>query len=239
MGFENSRLYTMPYGRQEDGSVKIGSLELLQSSTALTLFNTSDPAMRTGSAGEETAAQIIAEIPDEGFDLVIMNPPFTSNTKHRDAADGVLNAAFAAFDTSETDQSSMAARLKDLARDTCYHGHAGLASVFAALADKKARANGIVAMVLPFTAINGSSWAKFRQLIATEYTDITVASIAGVDTELSFSSDTNIGECLIVGRKLSKGERAIRRGQFVSLRSKPTNFAHALELSKAWRRQFQ
>ena len=127
----------------------------------------------------------------------------------------------------------MAARLKDLARDTCYHGHAGLASVFAALADKKARANGIVAMVLPFTAINGSSWAKFRQLIATEYTDITVASIAGVDTELSFSSDTNIGECLIVGRKLSKGERAIRRGQFVSLRSKPTNFAHALELSKA------
>ena len=80
VGFGSSRLYTMPYGRQEDGSVKIGSLELLQSSTALTLFNTSDPAMRTGSAGEETAAQIIAEIPDEGFDLVIMNPPFTRNT---------------------------------------------------------------------------------------------------------------------------------------------------------------
>ena len=67
VGFGNSRLYTMPYGRQEDGSVKIGSLELLQSSTALTLFNTSDPAMRTGSAGEETAAQIIADIPDEGL----------------------------------------------------------------------------------------------------------------------------------------------------------------------------
>ena len=233
VGFQNSRLYTMPYGRQEDGSVKIGSLELLQSSTALTLFNTSDPAMRTGSAGEETAAQIIAEIPDEGFDLVIMNPPFTSNTKHRDAADGVLNAAFAAFDTSETDQSSMATRLKQLAKDTCYHGHAGLASVFASLADKKVRPNGIIALVLPFTAINGSSWAKLRQLIATQYTDITIASIVGVDTELSFSSDTNMGECLIVGRKLSRGERANRRGQFVSLRSKPNNFVHALELSKA------
>ena len=233
VGFGRSRLYTMPYGRQADGSVKIGSLELLQSSTALTLFNTSDPAMRTGSAGEETAAQIIAEIPDEGFDLVIMNPPFTSNTKHRDSADGVLNAAFAAFDTSETDQSSMATRLKQLAKDTCYHGHAGLASVFASLADKKVRPNGIIALVLPFTAINGSSWAKFRQLIATQYTDITIASIAGVDTELSFSSDTNMGECLIVGRKLSRGERANRRGQFVSLRSKPNNFVHALELSKA------
>ena len=85
VGFGSSRLYTMPYGRQEDGSVKIGSLELLQSSTALTLFNTSDPAMRTGSAGEETAAQIIAEIPDEGFDLVIMNPPFTRATNHEGA----------------------------------------------------------------------------------------------------------------------------------------------------------
>ena len=78
--FNNSHLYTMPYGRMQDGSVMIGSLELLQSSDVLTLFNTSDPAMRTGSAGEETAAQIRAEIPDETYDLVIMNPPFTRAT---------------------------------------------------------------------------------------------------------------------------------------------------------------
>ena len=32
VGFTNSRLYTMPYGRQQDGGVMIGSLELLQSS---------------------------------------------------------------------------------------------------------------------------------------------------------------------------------------------------------------
>ena len=32
VGFERSRLYIMPYGRREDGSVSIGSLELLQSS---------------------------------------------------------------------------------------------------------------------------------------------------------------------------------------------------------------
>ena len=76
--FQGSRLYTMPYGRMQDGSVMIGSLELLQSSSVLTLFNTSEPARRTGSAGEEAASQVRAEIPDEGFDLVIMNPPFTS-----------------------------------------------------------------------------------------------------------------------------------------------------------------
>ena len=70
--FNGSHLYTMPYGRMRDDSVMIGSLELLQSSNVLTLFNTSDPALRTGSAGEETAAQIRAEIPDGGYDLVII-----------------------------------------------------------------------------------------------------------------------------------------------------------------------
>ena len=79
--FNESHLYTMPYGRMKDSSVMIGSLELLQSSNVLTLFNTSDPAMRTGSAGEETATQVRAEVPDEGYDLVIMNPPFTRDTE--------------------------------------------------------------------------------------------------------------------------------------------------------------
>ena len=230
--FGSSRLYTLAYGRQRDGSVAVGSLELLQSSATMTLFNTNDPALRTGSAGQETAAQIIADIPDAGFDLVIMNPPFTSNTKHRDAEDGVLNAAFAAFDASDADQSSMAKRLNQLAKDTSYHGHAGLGSAFASLADKKVRPNGIIALVLPFTAINGASWAKFRELIATQYTDITVVSIAGVDAELSFSSDTDIGECLVIGRKIARNEHPSHRGQFVSLRRKPTSFVHAWDLSK-------
>ena len=132
VGFGQSRLYTMPYGRQEDTTVKIGSLELLQSSSALTLFNTSDPALRTGSAGEETAAQVLVDIPDEGFDLVIMNPPFTSNTKHYDAGIRVLNAAFAAFNASKKTRD-MARLMRQRAQETpAYHGHAGMASAFAA-----------------------------------------------------------------------------------------------------------
>ena len=105
--FNISHLYTMPYGRMEDGSVAIGSLELLQSSDVLTLFNTSDPAMRTGSAGEETAAQVRAEIPDETYDLVIMNPPFTSATNHEGAHADITNPAFAAFDATDEDQKAM------------------------------------------------------------------------------------------------------------------------------------
>ena len=75
--FGGSRLYTLAYGRQRDGTVAIGSLELLQSSSVMTLINTTDPALRTGSAGEETASRIVVDVPDESFDVVIMNPPFT------------------------------------------------------------------------------------------------------------------------------------------------------------------
>ena len=230
--FNDSHLYTMPYGRMQDGSVMIGSLELLQSSNVLTLFYTSDPAMRTGGKGEEAAQQIRAEIPDEGYDLVIMNPPFTSNTKHYDADDGVLNAAFAAYNASDDDQEDMANRLKRLAKDSSYHGHAGLGSAFAALANKKVGQNRVVAFVLPFTTINGVSWAKFRELIAKHYTDVTVVSIAANGRDMSFSSDTGIAECLILGRRVKSQERPSGRATFVSLRHRPDSFATAQELAK-------
>ena len=230
--FNNSHLYTMPYGRMQDGSVMIGSLELLQSSNVLTLFYTSEPAMRAGSTGEETAAQIRAEVPDEGYDLVIMNPPFTSDTKHRDSEDGVLNAAFAAYNASDDDQEDMGKRLKRLAKGASYHGHAGLGSAFVALAHKKIRPNGIVAFVLPFTTINGASWAKFRELIANHYTDVTIISIAANGHDMSFSSDTGMAECLVIARRLAPRQKPSERATFVSLRQRPDSFADAQELSR-------
>ncbi len=229
--FDNSRLYTLAYGRQADDGVRVGSLELLESSAAMTLFNTSDPALRTGSVGEETAAQIIADIPDGGFDLVIMNPPFTSNTKHRDAAGNVQNAAFAAFGAQIADQDDMAARLIRLAQGSCYHGHSGLGSAFAAIADRKVRPGGVIALLILFTAVNGSSWAKFRRMIAENYADVTIVSIAANGPDMSLSSDTGVAECMVIGRKLAKGEKPDGRAKFVSLRRRPLGFAEAREIA--------
>ena len=232
IGYENSRLYTMPYGRQSDGSVKIGSLDLLQTSSVMTLFNTSDPALRTGSIGEETAAQIAVDIPDDGFDIVIMNPPFTSNTKHRDAEGNILNAAFAAFGADISDQDAMAARLIQLARGSHYHGHAGLGSAFASIADKKVRPGGVVALVLPLTAINGAAWAKFRELIGAQYTDATIVSIASTGRDMAFSSDTGMAECLVVARKLKPEEEPSMRAEFVSLTHRPAGFVESREFAR-------
>ncbi len=232
VGYDNSRLYNMPYGRQADGTVAIGSLELLQSSAVMTLFNTTNPAMRTGSTGEETAARVIVDVQDESFDIVIMNPPFTSNTAKEANRIGKFAPAFAAFDSTDEDQRDMAKRLNGLKSGTCYHGHAGMASAFVALAHRKLKPGGIAGFVLPLTAVAASSWQKFRHMITENYTDLTVISIAANGKDTSFSSDTGIAECLIIARKLGAQEKPEYRARFISLSQRPQGFAHASAVAK-------
>ena len=225
-----SRLYPLTYGRQGDGTVAIGSLELLQSSSVRTLFNTTDPARRTGSAGEETASQIVADMPDEGFDLVIMNPPFTSATNHEGAHADITNPAFAAFGATPADQTAMGTRLNRMGRGTCYHGNAGIASAFAALAHRKLKPGGVLALVLPLSAASGLSWQGFRRMVAKGYTGLSVVSIAASGRDMSFSSDTGIAECLVIARKLMKDDSPSLSGKRVrltSLRRRPPGLAAA------------
>ena len=235
VGFGGSRLYNMPYGRQSDGTVAIGSLELLQSSSVLTLFNTSDPAMRTGSAGEETAARVIVDVQDEGFDIVIMNPPFTRNTTHEAVYSDAPMAAFAAFNTNEVTQRDMAKRMSQLKRGTVYHGNAGIASAFASLGSRKLRAGGVLAMVLPLSVAVGMSWQNFRNLLAREYTDISILSIAANGRDMSFSSDTGMAECLVIARKGVRPDAPttpVENVQFTSLSRRPQKFEHATAIAK-------
>ena len=151
IGFNRSRLYTMPYGRLSDGTVAIGSLEFLNSNSQLTLSNFSDPARRAIGNGDDRSYQATAEVNDESFDLVIMNPPFTRATNHEGARATVSNPVFAAFNAEKADMNAMGNRLNQLGRDSCYHGNAGVASAFAALADKKLKPGGVLALVLPLS----------------------------------------------------------------------------------------
>ena len=233
INFDKSRLYNMPFGRQSDGTVAIGSLEFLHSSSVMSQINTNDPALRTGSTGEETAMNVIADAPNESFDLVIMNPPFTSNTKHYGAAGGVVNAAFAAFGSTVDDQQQMANRLRRLANATSYHGHAGLGSAFAELGHRKLKTGGILALVLPFSAVNGASWFKFRKMINDLYEHVSIVSIANAGADLSFSASTAIAECLIVARKSARDAIRDERATSISVRQRPRDFLHSFHTSNS------
>ena len=161
VGYGKSRIYTMPYGRQPDGSVKIGSLEGLAGDSQLVMINTSDPARRTGSAGEETVAQIMVDIPDDYFDLVIMNPPFTRATNHEGAHSDVTNPAFAAFGASRADQTAMGNRINELGKGSCYHGNAGIASAFCRIGPSQAQAGR--------RAGPGAAFGRRRRLILARF----------------------------------------------------------------------
>ena len=233
MPYENTRLYTLAFGRQADGGVNIGSLELLKSSSGMALFNTNDPARRTGSRGEETAGQVIVDIPDDGFDLVIMNPPFTRATNHGGAHADVVNPAFAAFEASKADMDAMGKRMRDLGRASCYDGKAGVASAFVALADRKLKPGGVLAFVLPLSAASGASWQKFRRMLARDYADLDVCSIAANRKDISFSFDTAIAECLVVARKRREDEESASAVKFISLTRRPDGFLQADLIAKS------
>ena len=219
--YSSARLYTMPYGRQPDGGVRLGSLEFLVSDRAMTLVNTSAPAVRVASHGEESAEQLVAEIPDESLDLIVMNPPFTRNVTNEGVYVGTYAAAFAAFGASEADQRDMAKRMERIKEGTCYHGNAGIASAFAALADRKLKIGGILALILPLTATTGLAWQEFRSLIGRRYTDLSVETIAAAnDDALSFSSDTGMAECLVIARK-RKDKEPPSPSLFTSLGERP------------------
>ena len=118
--------------------------------------------------------------------------------------------------------------------DNCYHGNAGLASAFAAVAHRKLKRGGALALVLPLVASAGQSWEKFRQMLIADYTDISVISIAAAGVnDISFSADTGLGECLIIARKRTADDTEAGRIKFTSLRRRPQGIAQASVVAKA------
>ena len=161
-----------------------------------------------------------------------MNPPFTRATNHEGAHADITNPAFAAFDATREDQTEMGKLINQMGKSTCYHGNAGIASAFAALADRKLKPGGVLALVLPLSAAAGLSWQGFRKMLVRNYTDLTVLSIAAADNEdLSFSADTGLAECLVIARKIQTAERPESRPLFSSLRHRPRGFVHASSLA--------
>ena len=234
--FDNTRVYTMPYGigagEERDRGVAVGSLDLIVAAQTRSLFATGQ-RRASGARGDVDIQDV--ELPHESVDLVIMNPPFTRPTNHEVAE--VPVPSFAGFRTTEDEQRAMSDRLADIRRELespAGHGNAGLASNFIDLAHAKARPGGVVALVLPIAAIQGGSWQAARSLLAARYTDVAVVTIAASgNLDRAFSADTGMAEALVVATK-----RRDRNGPpagtalFVNLHRRPATLLEAAEVAK-------
>ena len=106
----------------------------------------------------------------------------------------------------------------------------GEASVFLALADRKLAKDGMLAMVMPLTLLTGSSWEKCRIRLAESYEDLILISIAGGDSNsLSFSADTGMGECLVIGKRNGKRQS---RATFVILNEAPDYPIYSMKVAE-------
>ena len=214
--YEGSRVFTLAYGPQEGGKIALGSIDLMRDMALLTGSEVTAKAIEATGEVEKDSFRFV---PHGTFDMVIMNPPFTRATNHERRILDAPNPMFAAFGASAEEQKAMGKAAELLTKGTIAHGNAGEASIFLALADKKLKIDGMLALVMPVTFLTGSSWEKCRVQLAGAYDGLILISIAGVDGgEMSFSADTSMGECLVIGQRSGRRQS---RATFVVLNRAP------------------
>ena len=231
--YHGSRTIVAEYGKTEHSGVSIGSLDLLGDTgkfRSLIPMHTATVVTGTGEARSE----LHVDMPPISQDLVIMNPPFTRSGSDWDGQKGQSYQAkqFHGLSIDRETQARMTDLAKEYTKGTCAHGYAGIAPSFVALANRMVRRAGMIALVLPMTSLQGSSWLKVRQLVARGYRDVIVLTIAAAKQhDQSFSADTGMAETMIVCRESSNDPG--RRGLFVSLRRRPDSEMEATEIARA------
>ena len=264
--FNQTNIHTMPYGEHtlpgdDKPQTSIGSLDLLGTDVQLSVFGTGEQALSGGGTvsghGPDSFGRL--DLPAESLDLCIMNPPFTRpTTKETAEQQGVPVPAFAGFETSKAEQRAMSRELNRLGKRLPHkrvgHGNAGLATNFIDLVHLKTKPGGVVALVVPAAFLSGASWSRVRSLLAAEYVDVTVVSIAAAgSTDRAFSADTGMAEVLVVATRHRKSgdsqtdaptgaeDRVDATGRggpdgmvlWVNLHSRPTGIVAGVEIARA------
>ena len=241
VGFGKCGVHVLPFGRTPDGRAAVGSLDLLGDAGTLSLLGR--PGTRLAGRFDDGPDDDLAacNVGDGTLDLCIMNPPFTRPTNHETAqAAGVPVPSFAGFGTTDDDQRAMSARLAELSPPAgsarAGHGNAGLASNFVDLAHAKLRPGGVLALILPFAAVSGSSWEGLRRLLGSHYHDVSVASIATHgSTARAFSADTGMAEIALVAVKRPAAPSVTGDSQvdWINLAGRPTSITEAVQVARA------
>ena len=226
---------------------------------SIALLNLNGPKLQTvlpldeqaalGAHGERKGLDVIMVPVSQS--LVAMNPPFTRSTKHAPfgSTDHVepKNPAFAAFGTTDKEQSEMKRLERQLGKNTISHGNAGLGTTFTAIANNMVGSEGRIALILPTSAMMGGShdaekdqahsWQRLRNLLHDYYDQIVVVSIAQSDIkESAFSADSDFADCMVIARRIPTGASPGRQAHFVNLKAGPATKLEAQETARAIKR---
>lgn len=232
-----------------DGWISLGALDFLSGSDQEVLFQGSEPSymQAPGTSGEKDEDKVVQEtrpkvvVPHMGYDVVVMNPPFTSPTKHEGESAEIPLPMWAAFEQDERTQRMMQKERKRQIREMkklrqkTYRlpprepvgdDNAGLGSWFIDLGHEKLKDGGTLGIILPHTATSGEAWLKTQELLKEEYHDVVIYSIASTSTTgRAFSDDTGMAECMILATKGKS--RQPEKGYSVTLLQRPASRTEA------------
>ncbi len=229
--YRKMNLFSLRHGPQPDGSMMAGTLEVLGfAQSEESLRNLVQPADARSVGVQLTDSG--AEFPVSGIDLVIMNPPFTSNVKK--------GSQFSAPQKKAMQQHELSLRDALLHSDPVAGETIDANSIqtyFTPIVERMATGStGTLAMVLPTTLFTASSAALQRCFIADRF-HLEIVVTSHDPKNINFSENTGIHECLIVARRRDKKSANAPANdpptRFVSLRKMPSTPAEALAAADA------
>lgn len=214
VSFDKMNIHMLKLGLDDTGKARAGSLEMMQEAAVQTQLWAQTPSAISAQVDDTTEEQETESLSgDERYDIVIMNPPFTADSKRHDQLGNDVEKLVK--DREEILFSNTPAR----------RTHPG--GMFLLLAQKLVEEQkGTIAVVLPSTgATNPSTAPVWQELFGNYRLDYVVSSHD--PTRIFFSENTSISEMLVLLR--AKDEtKSNSDTRFIRLASNPDRPSSAL-----------
>ena len=220
--YEAMHIHTMRHGPQPDGSVALGSLELLPTAVGggeqLSLLG------HVKQAAVSTRESAVANVPNiRGMDVILMNPPFTNNEHY--------GRRFSAAAKKGIQQRKLEIKRQIHGADPAAShliDSNSVRTLFTPLADALLHKNaGVLGKILPTTACTSTSGVDERRFLAERFhIDFIVTSHD--PKRPNFSVNTAIHESLLICRRRGADEPR-RATTFIALTRIPQTAQEAAD----------
>ncbi len=227
--YNKMNLFCMSHGisnddvHGENGDGYTGSLDLLIDNPKLNLFMSDSEKIHATGFKEKRISL------DNSIDLVIMNPPYTRNSIRNGHLSENIKRRIQA---KEVEIGRRVSESNRLWRDVI--NQSSIATFFFPMADGLLNEqNGVLAMVLPYTANVNTAGIGLRRLLTFPNRFILEAVITSHDErKVNFSGNTKIHESLVIARRPTEKNKN-KPAAFISLKRNPNSIFEAYDLGKA------
>ena len=214
-------LYKLEHGRV-GADIRLGSLELLGDDEII------GPAPDSFRWDDDDVVHPDVKSALTGTRAVLINPPFSDNTKRNRNVDAETKRAMQRREKDLRDRvlasNEAAGRLIDIN---------SIRTFFTPLIDCVVdRDEGVLAKILPMTACTATSGEEERQFLATQLW-IKYVVMCHDPKNINLSYETNINECLLIGTRRGAGEG--KPTTFLNLSRYPLNIEDARAIAAALR----